>query len=180
MTYSPVRLERQPLCGPRAIAWLRRAGHPLPVRPARTLSACTRPGQTGPGNRLPRAPICGATATGACEGALDPCIAGRPAVPPVGYEPCPASKADNEPSAEYALPVYGKFALGKWHRIVISVALLTPVLRPRDVSQSPRTDELRAVPGGVISASGPGGREIGGDALAGRWDATIGHWHARW
>jgi hypothetical protein len=77
-------------------------------------------------------------------------------------------------SAEYALPVYGRFALVKWHRIVSSGALLTPVMRPQDVSPSPCTDELPAVPGGMISASGPGSGEIGGDAPAGRWDATMG------
>jgi hypothetical protein len=76
--------------------------------------------------------------------------------------------------AEYALPVSGRFALVRWHRIVSSGALLTPVMRPQDVSRSPCTDELPAVPGGVISASGPGSGEIGGDALAGRWDATMG------
>ena len=76
--------------------------------------------------------------------------------------------------AEYALPVYDRFALVKWHRIVSSGALLTPVMRSQDASPSPCIDELPAVPGRVISASGPGSGEIGGDALAGRWDATMG------
>ena len=63
--------------------------------------------------------------------------------------------------AEYALPVYGRFALVKWHRIVSSGALPTLAMRSQDASPNPCIDELPAVPGRVITRPGSAGHHRG-------------------